>query len=364
MHNKNKVSTTQLKALIVTVVIGTGILSLPSSIADLLDNDGWLGILLGGLIASVCIIVIDRLFKLYPDKDFTQLGEEILNSTIFKIILAIYFTYAILILSINVRDFAEIIKSYLLETTPKEIVIITMLLATSYIARSEIEVMARMAVIIYPIILVFIIFFATITIPSVDFSNLLPVFQLNFKSLIKGGLITFYAFGGYEFILLVLPIVENKEATLNSSLRGIFTVTIIYLIVFFITLSQYGIHQLKREIWPTIAIVKEISLPGYFLENLDGIVMAVWIMVVYGTVGPFLHFASFFLSKILNTKEHQYLVLPLIPFIYILCQYPRDLAQLSETIGIALNYFSLFTLMILPIILLISGLIKSRRKNQ
>ena len=57
----------------------------------------------------------------------------------------------------------------------------------------------------------------------------------------------------------------------------------VYLIVF-VTLSQYGIHQLKGNM-AFCCCYKEVDLPGYFLENLDGIVMAA---SGYGIYTPYL----------------------------------------------------------------------------
>ena len=42
MQNKNTISNQQIKALLVTTVIGVGILSLPSDLAMILNNSGWI----------------------------------------------------------------------------------------------------------------------------------------------------------------------------------------------------------------------------------------------------------------------------------------------------------------------------------
>ncbi len=91
MNGQNKISNMQIKALMVTIIIGVGILSLPSDIAIVMGNDGWIGILLGGLITIPFIIMIDRLFKLYPNRDFFQLGKEIIHPIGFKFLLLIFF---------------------------------------------------------------------------------------------------------------------------------------------------------------------------------------------------------------------------------------------------------------------------------
>lgn len=360
MGDKNKISNEQIKALIVTIVVGVGVLSLPSDMAVRMNNDGWLGILIGGLITIPFIILIDKLFKLYPNKNLFEIGRDTMPNILFKLFMTIFLIYNIVLLSYVIRIFADTIKTYLLETTPTEVIVFSILLATSYIARSQLEVIARMAVMIYPIIIGFIIFLIIISIPSADFSNILPIFRVDYKAIIRGVLMSIFAYSGYEFILLVLPLAENPDKTLRYSLNGMFIIIGIYLLSFFISLSQYGIHQLKRQIWPTIALVKEVDLPGYFLQNLDGIVMALWVMVVYGTIGPALHFSGVILSDILNTKNHELYILPLIPVIYIISLLPKSLVETDETLGILLRPLSIIAIMIIPTILYILAKVKKK----
>ena len=106
-----------------------------------------------------------------------------------------------------------------------------------------------------------------------------------------------------------------------------------------------------------------MDLPGYFLENLDGIVMAAWVMVVYGTMGPFLHSSGVILSNILNTREHESLIFPIIPIIYIFAIYPENLVQVENILGKVFNYLSLVAIFIIPAILFILAIIKKRRES-
>lgn len=363
MNSKNKISASQIRALVVTVVIGTGVLSLPSDIAGEMGNSGWLGILIGGLISTIFVIIINKIFHLNPGREFEQVGVELLGSFLFKIYLIVFLAYFILLLSTVIRDFSEVVKVYLLETTPQEIVIITGLLAASYMARSEIEVLARMAVVIYPIVLVIPLALFLVTLPVADYTNLFPLFTFNFSSLLRGVLAGLFSYGGYEFLLLSIPAVENQRETLKYSTQGMLTVIAIYLLMFVVSLAQYGIHQLRRGIWPSIAIVKEISLPGFFLENLDGIVVAAWTMVIFATLGPVLHFSGVVLKEILNAGDHKYLILPLLPIIYIISQYYTNLPKFAKGMGRIIHIFSILVLMAMPSLLLILALIKKRRES-
>lgn len=363
MQNKKTISNQQIKALLITTVIGVGILSLPSDLAMILNTSGWIAIILGGLIILPFVIIINRLFRIYPGMSFFQIGRKVMNPIIFNIFLIIMLSYSLLLLSYACRIFAEVIKAYLLETTPTEVIILTMLIAITYVARSKLEVVARVAVMIYPIILGFIIFLVIVNLPNADYTNIYPLLDVDYKAIPRGIMAVIFSYAGYEILLLALPFSENNKDSLKYCTKGMFIVIGVYLIVFFITLSQYGIHQLQREIWPSIAVIKEIDLPGYFLENLDGIVMAAWVMVVYGTMGPFLYASGVILGSVFNVRDNKFFVPPLVPIIYSISLLPDNLIEVNKVMGRILNYFALASIMVIPTIIFILSYIK-RGKNK
>lgn len=363
MQGKNKISNRQIKALLVTTIVGVGVLSLPSDVAMVLNNGGWIGILLGGLISIPFIMVINKLFSIDPGKSFFQISCQAVGRAVTKVFLFIIFAYFIMVLAYTVRLFSEVIKAYLLENTPTEVIILTMLLATAYIARSKIEVLARFAVMIYPIIVGFVIFLLVVNLPNNDFTNILPLFDIDYKLIPRAVYASFFSYAGYEILLFAQHISEDESRSLKYSVGSMFMVIGIYLVIFFITLSQYGIHQLKREIWPTIAVIKEIDLPGYFLENLDGVVMAVWVLVVYATVGPFFYACGVTIAEIFGFNSHKLFIPFLIPLIYIIALIPDNLVTVNEILGSIGNYLNVAAVVIVPIIILIAAYVRKGREK-
>jgi len=363
MQKKNTISNNQIKNLLITTIIGVGILSLPSNMATILDNDGWAAILASGLLIVPFILMIDRLFKMYPNKDIFEIGEEVLGRVLFTVLLIVLLLYTIITLAYGSRIFGEVIKGYLLDRTPIKVIIITMLLAAAYISRTEIEVLGRMATMVYPILIILIVFIAMISIPKGDYTNILPVFNADFRLLPKGILISIFSYAGYEIIVLAYSASDSKGDTLKYVLRGLFIVIGIYLITFFSTLSQLGINQLKRRIWPTIAIANEVDLPGYFIENLDGIVLALWVLIVYTTIGPILYTGGKTLSYIFNTRSHDMFILPLIPLIYILSIIPDNIISVYENMGTILGYIVIASNIAIPFLIFVVALIRKRRSK-
>lgn len=363
MQKKNTISNNQIKNLLITTTIGVGILSLPSNIADILANDGWVAILLGGLLIIPFILMIDKLFKIYPNKHIFEIGKEVLGKVIFTLFLIMIVSYIILTLGYSVRVFGEVMKGYLLERTPIKVIIITMLLTAGYVSRSEIEVLGRTATMAYPILLALIIFLVLSSVTQADITNVLPLFNADFTKLPRAILASLFSFAGYEIIMLVYSSSDNSKDTLKYVLRGLFIVIGIYMAIFFTTLSKLGINQLRRRLWPTIAIANEIDLPGYFLENLDGIVIAIWVIVAYTSIGPLLYIGGRALASIFNTKSHDLFILPLIPLIYIISVIPDNIISVYDNLGRILGYFIVFSIMLLPTILFLVALMKKRRKK-
>ena len=361
MKDNQKMSSKQLKALVVTVVIGVGVLSLPSKIARIQGNDGWIPIILIGLLIILSLIIINKLFGLYPDKDFFEIGEEVLGKWIFKGFLIIFSIHFILSSASVARSLAEIIKAFLLVTTPTEVIIATFLIATSYLARSDTHMIGRASYHIYPIIIGLTIILTLISLTNVDLTNMLPVFQSNLKEMPKSLEIAFYSYSGFEILLFFIPLAEDREDTLRPALKAIGIVMAMYVTVFVLSLSQYGLDHLQRQTFPTLAMIKEIDLPGFFIENLDGLVVAIWILVIFGTMAPYYYCAGKVISKILNTRSHDLFIIPLLPIIYIISLMPPNIIELDSTLNQISDYIGIFSIIVMPAIIYFVGYYKVRR---
>ena len=361
MKESHEISSKQIKALIVTVTIGVGILSLPSKIARIQGTDGWIIIILGGLIIIPPLIIINKIFDLYPDKNFFEIGEEVLGKWIFKVALTILLFHFIILSALVTRHLGEIIKAFLLSTTPIEFIILTFILTSSYLARSDIHIIGRASYHIYPIIVGYIIIMSLISLSDINFTNMLPVFQSKLKDVPKSLGMTFFAYSGMEILLLFLPFAEDKENTLKASIKGIGIVIIIYTLIFIITLSQYGLNILQKQTFPTLSFVKEIDLPGFFIENLDGFVMGMWVIIIFATMAVYYYSAGKILSKIVNTKSHEMFIIPLIPIIYIISLIPPNIVALEGKLGNISNYTGIFTIIFVPTTIYLVGYFKVRR---
>lgn len=360
MNKDLKLSHIQIRSLIVSTVVGVGVLSMQSSLVAEMGTDGWIAIIISGIMVIPLLAVLVQLFKLYPDKDFFEIGKATLGSIVFTIVLLIYLAYLITFLAYVSRVLAELVKAFLLQATPLEFILIVFILATSYISIYEIDIIARLSYFVYPIIIIFAVSIVLISLPKADFTHILPVFQTDYRSIIEGVKSTEFSFLGFELIIFAIPYVKEKDKVFKSCLIGIGTVTAIYLALFVMTIAHFSIEQIENQTFPILILIRHLDLPGFFLQNLDGFVMALWILVVFSTIAPPFYGAGKILSEIFKTKSHKYFIWGLIPVIYFIAMVPDNFVQLNGKLNKYTNILGFISAFIIPTIMLIVAYIRKK----
>jgi len=86
-------------------------------------------------------------------------------------------------------------------------------------------------------------------------------------------------------------------------------------------------------------------------------------VIVYSTLGPLLFAASRIFLNIFTTKSHDFIVLLLIPIIYVISILPVNVVEVYEKFGKVSNYFIAASIMGIPAVLFIGALVKKRRSK-
>lgn len=363
LKGNDKISSNQMMFILLTTIIGVGILSLPRNVAEKAGTDGWILIILGGITACILTTISVKLVNMFTNKTIVEFGRELITTPVSNVVSIILFTYFVIFSAFEVRIFAEVVKMFLLDDTPTEIIIISMLFVSAYLVRGGIEGLARMAELILPIVIIPVFLLLLSLLPDLDFTNLLPIFRTNPLDIIKSVHITFFSFMGYELILLFSAYVKDTENLMKFNILSILIATFVYIAFFVVVLSRFGENETKRLLWPTLSLMKTIDLPGAFIENIEGIVMGLWVLSVFTSLSPFYYSAALILCKLFRLREHKYFVLPIMPIIYILSLVPDNIASAYDLMEKFTNYLGTFVVIIIPIVYLIVALIRKREKG-
>lgn len=355
-----KISHIQLRGLLVSVIIGVGVLSMQSSLVESMGTDGWIAIIIVGLLSVGIFSLYYKIFRLYPDKDFFEIGRLTVGPIIFNIFMVFFIIYYLILMGVVVRTLGELVKIFLLQTTPLEIIIITFILASTYLASHEIHKVSRAGYFVYPIIIVFTGLIILISLPGADMTNILPVFRTDIEGLLGGIRSSIFSFLGLEIVLLAIPYVEQKDKVFKTGLYSIGIITAIYLIAFIMTITNFSQDQVISQNYPVLVLTRQLDIPWLFLENLDGLVMALWVIVVFATMAPVYFAMGKFSSKLFKTKSHKYFVLGAVPIIYLIAMMPENFIELMGELTNLYYVFAVISALIIPSIILIVGLIRKK----
>ena len=352
LATKEKISTSQAITLTVFSILGIKVLSLPRDLCDLVKNDGFILIILVGLLVVGAGYLISRVIYIMPNTSFFDMCEKLMSKSvayILSVILLLYFVYTA---GLSLRIFTEVVKMYMLSYTPTEVIIITMILLCTYCARSGIEAIARISQLLFILMIVPNILVFLLGLESAQISNVLPLFTSSPMDLLKGAPSVVFAMSGFEVLLILAFFLNKPRDSFKIQYISISAIVIIYLFFVMMSIAIFGCAENSHMLWPLITVVKVINIPGAFLENLDALIMGSWMISVFMNLSIQLYVVSILLSEMLSSKESTYLVSPLIPIIYFIAMYPGNLSHLYSLLEMNyLRFYQWFILFIMPMIL-------------
>lgn len=353
IRNNDMISPYQLAMIVIMTVIGVGVFNLVHVVAKYGGHNGWLIMAILGLIHILLGLLLVKLGSKFPGKTFPEYIQEILGVFLGKLLVLIIAIYILMNLAYEVREFTEVAKMFLLPRTPTEIIIFTLIIVCVYVVRGGVESVARIVEITFPML--FIPFFLVLLpgLPDLDLSNLLPFANDIGDRFMRMVPNMPFAFRGLEYILFYMGFMKKPEKAYKSVTWAMLFVTFFYTIISVICLSAFGEKSATKAIWPLLVYIRNINLPGLFIERLDGVILSIWVITVFTTIITGFFIVTYSISKILNTKEQKQFALPLLIVIYYLALQPSGLAQLYEWGSWGFKYVSTIFIYVIPIFALI-----------
>lgn len=354
------ISPYQIAMIVIMVLSGAGVFSLPRVLAETAGSNSLVMLVIGGAISLIAIYIIVNLNNRFPGKTLPDYCSEIIGTVPTKILMTIYAIYFIFFIGFEVRVISEIIKMFLLTDTPSEVIMLCMILTSTYAVRGGVECIGRTAELFFP--LLFIPFFLLLLpgLTDMDFSNLLPVFYGFQKKLTDAIPTMALSLAGYETLLFYIGFMKEPKKAYKYASFGMIYVIVFYMITTGLCISKFGVEWNKKMVWPVLGYVRSINLPGLFIERLDGVMLGIWILAIYTTIIILYFSLTFSLSKIFGTKEQKQYALLVVPAIYFAALTPQNPAQILE-MPVYVNQFVGNVLKILvPLLLLLIALIRKK----
>ncbi|WP_025027598.1 GerAB/ArcD/ProY family transporter [Caldalkalibacillus mannanilyticus] len=308
MNNQNhyQIIPIEMSISIMSFIIGVGILTIPRSLAQELETpDGWISIALSGVLVMIIISLYVRLQRYFPGQTLLQfIGKGSIGKWMEKLLALIFFIYFLSIAAFLARILSVVVKLYLLDQTPAEVIVATMLLLTTYAAYRGVQGLVHLNLIFMPIIFLVVLVIITANLGPFSFAPLRPVLSEGISPVLIAVKETFFAFTGFEILYFLMAYMKKSDLRAIPLNITIGIITLLYILVTIFSYSLFSLDATKFITFPTLEIAKEIEVPGGFVERLESLMMTVWIMTIFNTMAMNHFLASTILKDYFTRSKH------------------------------------------------------------
>jgi len=265
--------------------------------------------------------------------------------------------YALFTTGIVIAYLCEMTATWLLTETSSYILRLIIVITIVYMTKNGLTTLARFTecTVFLLIPLALLIF---VGLPEASFINLKPIGGSGLVNIFKGVLPSFYAFAGYESILVYYPYISNKQKPIiKNSVIAIIIVTLFYTATVMSQIAVYGTDEIKTVLYPSINYLSSVNFP--IIERTEIFFAIFWSFTVLATAGIQYLISGILLQNIFNTKKTSIFTYILSPVVYLISIYPRNTAVAVEFAG-KIGNANIFFGFLFPLILFIMYLIKGR----
>ncbi|WP_139998913.1 GerAB/ArcD/ProY family transporter [Paenibacillus paridis] len=357
-----QITVIQAAAILVSSIIGVGVLALPLFAVKAAESGAPLVTFLGMLLAFVGLFLITVLGMRFPDKSVIEYSQDIIGKGLASFGSVLIIVFFAVLTSLTAREFGEVVVTSVLRSTPVEVTVIVMLLLAAISTRNEITTIAYIHTFYFPLLLVPVLLIVALSLKNAEAINLLPVWGNESKGMMKGTLTIAALFQGTFVLSAVIPSMNKPQNAMKASIGGMLIAGGLYVIIVAAAVSVFGAEEIKQLLWPTLELAKATSLPANILERLDAAFLAVWVTAVFTTLLSSYFLTIHSISKLFRLKDHKLFSYFILPFVFTMAMLPQNIVEMYEII-VNVGQIGLCITIVYPGLLLLISILRKKRGN-
>lgn len=360
MDKTRQITVIQTAAILVSTIIGVGVLPLPLFAVNAMDSGAPLITFIAVLVGFVSLLLLSLLGMRFPRQTIVQYGETLIGKWPGRMGSALIIVFFAVLTSLTAREFGEVVVTSVLKNTPVEVTVIVMLLLATFSTRNDVTVFAYIHYFYFPLLLFPALFIVALSLKNADVLNLQPIWGNEPKGVL-GGVLTIAALFQGSFILTsVIPSMRRPQKALLASALGMLIAGGLYIITVAATVGVFGAEETKKLLWPTLELAKATTLPANVLERLDAAFLAVWVTAVFTTL-----LSSYFLTTqsiglMFRLKDHKLFAFFLLPFVFAMAMLPQNILQMYAIVRLV-GRIGLCITIVYPSLLLLVSILRKKR---
>src|SRR3954453_4449709 len=354
---KENISLTQLFVLIFNFLLGSAIVV---GVGKDAKQDAWIAIILMTLIGIGLMYFYYSINQLLPNKNLFEIMEYCFTRPIAILLSLGYVLYFLYTTSRVIRTFGEMITTAILPITPIEVITFSVLLVIGYIIYLGLEVLARVAEIFTPYVVLFLILL-WILLPvsgAIKLHNIQPILGDGFKPVLKAMFpsLLVFPFGELVVVTIILTSVKELKKGKKKVLIAVLVAGIVLAVTSLLMVYTIGVDVFQYATFPLLNVTKRVAI-GHFLERIDPLVVFIMTLGVIIKSAVFIYCSLKGLEYVFKVP-YRYFTIPIsmlvsVFSILIATNYGDHLEKLMSSLIFTFYGFMQFIIPIMTIIILI-----------
>ncbi|CAH1209501.1 hypothetical protein PAECIP111893_03037 [Paenibacillus plantiphilus] len=331
MKSNGTVTGLQLGALTFIFIFSTTIAFLIGPLVKAASFDGWLCILIGGIVGTAIAVLSIRFALRRPNSNLGEYGRKIVGSPVHTCIMLLTAFFYLHLSAYILREFTDFfVPSYLRQTPTLAVAVLVMSVVVA-LTQSGISALFRFAQGCFIFIGLFFLLKPLFFVSALDTPIWHEIARVhNWKSLWTQTYTIIPWYGELIMLCYVVPHFTSKQKTSRvlwiSSMLG----TYILIVEFLLIVLFFGPELAGTLIYPALDLTGFIHF-GDFLYNLDALIVSIWFMGFFVKLCAIFAIGTLIFSEALSIKNYQPLTAPLAAVVVaisiVMSRNPEELAS-------------------------------------
>ncbi|ADL13446.1 GerAB/ArcD/ProY family transporter [Acetohalobium arabaticum] len=327
---KTRISPYQATLLLVSTIIGTAIVLLPTLIVQDAKQDAWLS----GIILIAFALIISIIYSLIANRmertDLIAFSRQTFGQIITTILTGGLVIYFVITSGTVTRQISEIMVSTYLPETPLWFLNLNIILTAAAFVYYGLEVTARVLEIIFYLFLVTFLIAIIILTKDMSPAFLQPVLSEGFKPILKSIYPGLVIFGEFFIVLIFAPQIAEPNKVYKSLVSSIAISGVLMMIVILSTLMIFGPGMTANLTFPLLSAHRYAQALGV-IERLDPLFIFYWVGGGVLKAAIFFYGAVYTIQKLFRLSTY-YIIIPFTipPIFYISSYYFKNVRELAD----------------------------------
>ncbi|HVJ48431.1 endospore germination permease [Desulfitobacterium sp.] len=360
MLEEGRITYKQLILLIFLSRIIVTINYLPALNEPPLNQDVWLSELLFFPLQLLLALPVYILWKRFPNQTIIQYSQ-IIAGKLGKLAGVLIIWYFLHSTAISLAQFSLFLTSAVMSETPILFFALTLVLVCAYATRKGLEVISRLSELFAPLIIITFISVTFLLAKDMNLKTLTPILEKGVLPVFNGSLI--YSARSVEVLglAMLLPYLNNRQKVKRVFILSFGLISLFFVLITIPVLTVFGVTEARRLTFPDYSVIQLVNV-GDFLERIESVHMAIWILGTFIKVTFLYYLTVLGLSQLLNLKDYRPLILPtgtiLIPLSLLIAPSLVELeAFTSYKIFV---WYSFFFILLIPSLLVLTAIIRKK----